>query len=71
MPQPCDKHQTRPEVSCPICFPDEELRIGIQRLQAVSPPSAPTRKKPKRLDAPKDPNKTKRASWKDELFGDD
>jgi len=72
MPQPCENHKARPEVSCHTCFPDEELQHAIARLQSASPPSAPTRKKPRRLDDPekKAGGKPKKTTWRDQLFGE-
>lgn len=70
MPQKCDEHRDRPQVSCETCYPDSELQAGLERMQAIQMPTSrsETRKKPKRLDDPS--TKPKKRSWKDELFGE-
>lgn len=70
MPQPCPEHKEQAQISCETCFPDSELQLGIERMQAVKFPSArpESRKKQKRLDDPSAAPK-KRKSWKDDLFG--
>lgn len=72
MPQSCPAHLDRPQVSCEVCYPDSELRTGIERMQSMKVPSAPSssspRKKPRRTDDPTN-GPAKRKSWKDELFG--
>lgn len=69
MPQSCEEHKDRPQVSCEVCYPDDELKAGLARMQAVRVPSAPTgsapRKKPKRLDD----LPSKKKSWRDDMFG--
>lgn len=69
MPNPCDEHGSKPQISCEVCFPNELLESNIRRLQETKIPSAPMgsapRKKPRRLDDA--PDKPRKETWRDKL----
>lgn len=61
----CPNHAT-PQVSCHVCFSDEDLMQQIEFLQSVKVPQSKgqgEKSKPRRTDM----TKVRKSSWKDEF----